>query len=324
MVMMRDCSSAIDLMAALRYLHLDVFAATPGGGNHLGVVIGADGWSSAEMQRFARWTALVETTFLLPPTEPNASYRVRIFMPHKEIPFAGHPSIGSAHAALDCGLAQPRDGLLWQECGAGILPIRAEGHGAARELLLHSPPSQIVATGHQAHPLLDAALAGIETGTLPPALVDGGRRWWLAELADEASLRAWQPDHAAIGALAQASDSMGLCVFARSAHADYQLVVRAFPAGVGVVEDPASGAANGLIAAYIASTEPHGLLAHGYRVSQGREVGHDARLVAHIDGASTWIGGRSHTVVDGNLDWICREIPAHAVTASGERLVRLG
>lgn len=290
-------------MTSLRYLHLDVFAATPGGGNHLGVVIGADGWSTAAMQRFARWTALVETTFLLPPTDPKASYRVRIFTPHKEIPFAGHPSIGSAHAALDGGLAAPRDGLLWQECGAGVLPIRVEGSGASRELLLQSPGERVLDTGHAAHPLLPAALAGIHPGKLSPALVDGGRRWWLAEVADEASLHAWQPDHSAIGALARASDSMGLCVFARSSVDDRQLIVRAFPAGVGIVEDPASGAANGLIAAYIVHAEPDGALARGYQVSQGREIGHDARLVVHIDGNTIWVGGHSHTVVDGTLDW---------------------
>ena len=255
------------------------------------------------MQRFARWTALVETTFLLPPTDPKASYRVRIFTPYKEIPFAGHPSIGSAHAVLACGLAETRDGLLWQECGAGVLPIRVEGNGPGRELLLQSPGERVLDTGPTAHPLLPAALSGIELGTLPPALVDGGRRWWLAEVADEASLRAWQPDHAAIGALAQASDSMGLCAFARSGHPDYQLVVRALPSGVGIVEDPASGAANGLIAAYIAHAEPHGMLARGYQVSQGREIGHDARLIVRIDGTSIWVGGRSHTVVDGTLEW---------------------
>lgn len=290
-------------MASLRYLHLDVFAATLGGGNHLGVVIGADGWSDQAMQRFARWTALVETTFLLPPTDPKASYRVRIFTPHKEIPFAGHPSIGSAQAVLACGLAETRDGLLWQECGAGVLPIRVEGNGPGRELLLQSPGERVLDTGPAAHSLLPAALAGIELGTLPPALVDGGRRWWLAEVADEASLRTWQPDHAAIGALAQASDSMGLCAFARSNHPDYQLVVRALPAGVGIVEDPASGAANGLIAAYIVHAEPHGALARGYQVSQGREIGHDARLIVRIDGTSIWVGGRSHTVIDGALEW---------------------
>ncbi|MCW8808782.1 MAG: PhzF family phenazine biosynthesis protein [Rhodanobacter sp.] len=299
-------------MASLRYLHLDVFAATLGGGNHLGVVIGADDWSTDDMQRFARWTALVETTFLLPPTDPKASYRVRIFTPHREIPFAGHPSIGSAHAALECGLAEARDGLLWQQCDAGVLPIRITGYGATRELMLKSPGERVLDTGRDAHPLLPASLTGIELGTLPPALVDGGRRWWLAEVADEASLRAWQPDHAAIGALAQASDSMGLCAFARArrespagaAQADYQLVVRAFPAGVGIIEDPASGAANGLLAAYIAQAEPFGSLARGYQVSQGREIGHDARLVVQIDTDAIWTGGRSHTVVDGTLDWI--------------------
>ena len=290
-------------MTPIRYLHLDVFAASHGGGNHLGVVTDARGWNDARMQRFARWNNLVETTFLLPPDDPKASYRVRIFTPHKEIPFAGHPSIGSAHAALQCGMAEPRDGLLWQECGAGVLPIRVEGHGASRELLLQSPGERVLDTGREAHPLLPSALAGIEPGALPPALVDGGRRWWLAEVADETSLRAWQPDHAAIGALAQASDSMGLCAFARSAGGAYQLVVRAFPAGVGIVEDPASGAANGLIAAYLAHAEPQGTLARGYRVSQGREIGHDARLVVQIVGSSIWVGGHSHTVVDGTLDW---------------------
>jgi PhzF family phenazine biosynthesis protein len=290
-------------MSLLRYLHLDVFAATAGGGNHLGVVVGAGHWDSLAMQRFARWTALVETTFLFAPDDPQASYRVRIFTPDKEIPFAGHPSIGSAHAALECGLAQPRDGLLWQECDAGVLPIRVEGSGTERELLLKSPGERVLRTGRDAHPLLAATLANIECGRLPPALVDGGRRWWLAELADEASLRAWQPDHAAILALARATDSMGLCVFARAARGDQRLVVRAFPAGVGIVEDPASGAANGLIAAYIAHAEPHGTLARGYQVSQGREIGHDAQLIVHIHSDTIWVGGRSHTVVDGSLDW---------------------
>lgn len=291
-------------MPALRYLHLDVFAATRGGGNHLGVVTDANGWSDAEMQRFARWTNLVETTFLLPAETAEASYRVRIFTPHKEIAFAGHPSIGSAHAVLDCGLAAPRDGVLWQQCLAGILPIRVEGDGDERQLLLKSPAAAIVAVGLDASPLLPAALAGIRTGQLAPALLSGGRRWWIVECANEAALRAWQPDHAAIGALAQASDSLGLCAFARSSAAGADpLVVRAFPAGVGIVEDPASGAANGLLAAYLAHAEPHGPLARGYSVSQGREIGHDARLLVRIDGADIWVGGRTHTIVDGKLHW---------------------
>ena len=290
-------------VARVRYLHLDVFAASPGGGNHLGVVLDAAHWSGAAMQRFARWNNLVETTFLLAPTQREASYRVRIFTPHQEIAFASHPSIGSAHAALECGAAQPREGLLWQECGAGILPLRVEGEGAARRLLLRPPLAQVMGTGPDARPLLASALAGTEAGALPPALVEGGRKWWLAEVASEAMLRAWQPDHAAIGALARATDSMGLCVFARAQASAPALAVRAFPAGVGITEDPASGAANGLIAAYLAQAEPAGPFAHGYTVSQGREVGHDAALIVEMNAGDVWVGGHTHTVVSGTLDW---------------------
>lgn len=292
-------------MDTFRYLHLDVFAASLGGGNHLGVVTDARGWSDAQMQRFARWTNLVETTFLLPPTAPSASYRVRMFTPKKEIAFAGHPSVGSAHAVLACGLAAPHDGLLWQECQAGVLPIRVQGDGGARQLLLRSPAASVLATGADAHPLLRAALAGVTTGGLTPALVDGGRRWWIVECADEVSLRGWQPDHAAIAALGKASDSMGICAFARSASSEgYQLAVRALASGAGIVEDPASGAANGLLAAYLAQAEPNGPLARGYAVSQGREIGYDARLLVQIDADSAvWVGGRTHTIVDGTLRW---------------------
>lgn len=290
-------------MSTFRYMHLDVFPATRGGGNHLGVVLGADAWDGAAMQRFAAWNDLVETTFLLAPTQPDASYRVRIFMPNREVPFAGHPSVGSAHAALVCGLAHSVDGLLRQECAAGVLPIRVEGHGAQRRLLLHNPAAEVLATGIDADPALAAAMGGIEPGVLPPALVAGGRRWWLAEVASEAMLRDWQPAWKAIAALARATDSFGLCVFARSTQPEYQLVVRAFAAYHGVTEDPASGAANGLIAAYIHHAEPAGPLGHGYAVSQGREVGHDAAMMVRIADDGIWVGGRTHTIVDGRLAW---------------------
>ena len=253
------------------------------------------------MQAFAAWTDLVETTFVLPPTSAEASYRLRIFTPTREIPFAGHPTIGSAHAVLDCGIARPIDGRLIQECGAGLLPIRVEGEGDARDLFLQAPAARVLREDPRDEPLLDAALAGATRGALPPAFVEGGRRWWIAEFADEASLRAWRPDHAAIGKLAQATDSLGVCAFARSRSAGYDLVVRALPAGVGIVEDPASGAANGLIAAWIAHAEPRGALAQGYRVSQGREIGHDAAIVIRIEDARIWVGGRTRTIVSGNV-----------------------
>src|SRR6185312_5201713 len=109
--------------------------------------------------------------------------------------------------------------------------------------------------------------------------------------------------HGASGALARATDSMGLCVFARGTSTTPVLVVRAFPAGVGITEDPASGAANGLIAAYLAKAEPAGPFAHAYVVSQGREIGHDAELIVRMEGGEVWVGGRTHTVVCGTLGW---------------------
>ncbi|MBB5206644.1 PhzF family phenazine biosynthesis protein [Chiayiivirga flava] len=291
-------------MTLSRYQQLDVFAARTGGGNPLGVVVDGAGFDAATMQRIAAWTGLVETTFLLPPTVPDASYRVRIFTPQREIPFAGHPSIGSAHAALDAGLAAPRGGRLVQECGAGLLPVLVEGDGPARRLSVQAPTATIVHDGETAAAELGALLDGLACGALGVALVEGGRRWWVAELADAAALRAWQPPHAAILALARRSDSLGLCVFAREPDAGHDLAVRAFPAGVGIVEDPASGAANGLIAAFIAQREPHGPLARGYRVSQGREIGHDARIDVRIDSTgAVWVGGRTNTMVTGTLDW---------------------
>jgi PhzF family phenazine biosynthesis protein len=293
---------------AIPYWQLDVFAERAGDGNPLAVVFDADDWPTADMQSFAAWADVVETTFVLAPTTPQASYRLRIFTPHREIAFAGHPTIGSAHAVLEAQRVQPLDGRLIQECGAGLLPILVEGEGAQRCLFVQAPRARILKEDTIGKRLLSGILHNLALGALPPAFVEGGRRWWLAELASETQLRAWQPDHAAIGELAKGSDSLGLCVFSRSSSADYDLVVRAFPAGVGIVEDPASGAANGLIAAYIATREPDGRLARRYRVSQGREIGRNARILVRIDADSAvWIGGRTQTVIRGLAHWPVRE-----------------
>lgn len=288
-----------------RFLQLDVFTEKAGGGNPLGVVLDAHEWSGERMQAFAAWVNLVETTFVLPPSTPQASYRARIFTPSREIPFAGHPTVGTAHAVIELGVAEPRDGVLVQECGAGNLPVRVEHDARGRLLSVEAPRAKVLREGLDDFALW-AVLDGVPLGRLPPAFVEGGRRWWLAELASEAALRAWQPDHTAIAMLARASGSLGLCAFARAPRgSEYDVVVRAFPSGVGIIEDPASGAANGLLAAYIAHREPGGPLARGYRVSQGREIGRDATLLIRIelDGA-VWVGGHVQTVLGpGQVFW---------------------
>ena len=291
-------------MTARRYVQLDVFADRPGAGNPLAVVLDAEGLDDATMQAIARWTRLPETTFVVAATTTDASYGIRIFSPRREVPFAGHPSVGTAHAVLDAGLASPRDGLLVQEGIAGRLPLRVEGTGPARTIAVRTPKARVMEVAAPNDPRLAEALRGLPLGTLPPALMDGGRRWWLAELSDEAALRAATPDWDAIGALAERTDTMGLCVFARSADPVYYLAVRAWVGAPARFEDAASGAANATLAAWLASQDALPSRDGFYRISQGREVGHDAIIELQVDAhGEVWSGGRVRTVVSGHIDW---------------------
>jgi PhzF family phenazine biosynthesis protein len=291
-------------MTQRRYVQLDVFADRPGAGNPLAVVLDAEGLDDAAMQAIARWTRLPETTFLFPATSPDASYGIRMFSPRREVPFAGHPSVGSAHVALDAGLAASRDGLLVQEGIAGRLPLRVLGEGRRRTIAVRTPRASVMEIASADDPRLRDALRGLPLGALPPALLDGGRRWWLVELRDETSLRAATPDWNAIATLAQATGSMGVCVFARSDDPVYYLAVRAWVGAPAQFEDAASGAANATLAAWLASQDALPSPDGRYRISQGREVGHDAIIELHVDDAGeVWSGGRARTVVSGTIDW---------------------
>jgi PhzF family phenazine biosynthesis protein len=287
-----------------RYRQVDVFADHPGAGNPLAVVLDAAGLDDDAMQAIARWTRLPETTFVFPPTSPGASYGLRIFSPRREVPFAGHPSVGTAHVVLDAGLAMPRDDVLVQEGIAGLLPLRVAGSGRARTIAVRTPRARVGEIANADDPRLAPALRRLPLGALPPALMDGGRRWWIVEIESEAALRAANPDWAAIAHLAQATDSMGLCAFARSDDPVYYLAVRAWVGAPAQFEDAASGAANATLAAWLAAQDalpgPTGF----YRVSQGREVGHDAIIELQVDAAGdVWSGGRACTIVRGEIDW---------------------
>ena len=287
-----------------RYMQLDVFASRPGAGNPLAVVLDAQGLDAATMQAIARWTRLPETTFVFPPTAPEATHAIRIFSPRREVPFAGHPSVGTAYALLDAGLVTPRDGLLVQEGIAGNLPLRVHGTGAARTVAVRTPRARVQDIAAPDDARLTAALSGLDLGTLPPVLMDGGRRWWLVELASEAHLRGVEPNWDAIAALAEASHSMGLFVYARSHDPVYYYAVRAFVGAPARFEDAASGAANATLAAWLA--DRHALPGTGgfYRASQGREVGHDAIIELTVDAdGEVWSGGRAACVVKGELEW---------------------
>jgi len=288
-----------------RYLQLDVFADRPGAGNPLAVVLDAEGLDDATMQAIARWTRLPETTFVFAPTQAGADYRVRMFSPRREVPFAGHPSVGTASVVLDAGLATPRGGLLWQEGAAGVLPLAVRGAGPQRTLAVCTPRARVVEVAQADDARLAPALRGMSTGALPPALMDGGRRWWLAELRDEACLRNATPDWDAVEKLAESTGTMGLCAFARADPGTaYDLVVRAFVGAPARFEDAASGAANATLAAWLHHNNRLPGRDGSYLVSQGREVGFDARLELRVDAeGDVWSGGHVCNVVRGTIDW---------------------
>lgn len=287
-----------------RYLQLDVFADRPGAGNPLAVVLDAEGLDDAAMQAIARWTRLPETTFVFAPATPQASYGIRIFSPRREVPFAGHPSVGTAHAVLEEGVASAQDGMLVQQGLAGLLPLRVRGEGRARTIAVRTPPSQVLDVVASGDVRLSPVLRGWRLGPLPPALMEGGRRWWLVELADEVDLRALTPDWNAVAQLAQDSDSMGVCAFARCRGQAYDLAVRAFVGAPAQFEDAASGAANATLAAWLSSRDALPGTDGSYLVSQGREVGHDALLRMQVDADNAvWSGGHACTVVRGVIDW---------------------
>ena len=291
-------------MAPRPFVQADVFADRPGAGNPLAVVLDAAGLDDAAMQAIARWTRLPETTFVLPPTRPGASYALRMFSPKKEVPFAGHPSVGTAHAVLEAGLAEPRAGLLLQEGVAGLLPLRVDMDAGVRRIAIRTPRAQLVETAEARGARLAEALDWLPAGALPPALMDGGRRWWLAEARDEASLRSALPDWDSIAALARATASMGVLAFARCHGQDYQVAARAFVGGPALFEDAASGAANATLAAWLALRDALPGSGGHYQVSQGREVGHDARLHMQVDAdGEVWSGGQVVSVVRGTIDW---------------------
>ncbi|KAB7772007.1 PhzF family phenazine biosynthesis protein [Xanthomonas maliensis] len=291
-------------MSKHRYLQLDVFAATPGGGNPLGVVLNAGELSATQMQQLAAWLNLSETVFFLPVSAAGADYHIRIFTPRSELPFAGHPSVGAAWAAATHGLVPYRaDGLLYQQCAAGVLPVEVFDRHGALQVRLRTPRARALSVSATHAPLLDAASAGLRNAGAPPALWSNGPNWWLLELADAAAVRSAQPDLAAIARLSEASDAVGLAIYAAGDEAA-DLVVRAFCPADGIAEDPVTGSANACIGARLHEEGRLPGAASRYLASQGREVGRDGHVWVEVDAkGEVWIGGATQPVIAGHLDW---------------------
>lgn len=277
-------------MPTLDFMQVDVFSSSPLKGNPLAVVIAADDLDEARMAAFARWTNLSETTFLLRPAAAAADYRVRIFTPGGELPFAGHPTLGSCHVWLAAG-GKPQATEVVQECPAGLIRIRRGG----RQLAFAAPP--LLRSGMPDSGLLERVAEGLRMprdAIRDAQWVDNGPGWLAVMLATRAEVLALRPDMAALGNL-----KIGVvapCDPAADGGVHYE--VRAFVPGLGVPEDPVTGSLNAGLAQWLIGA---GHAPDTYVVSQGTALGREGRVHVQRSGADIWIGGETAVCIEGRV-----------------------
>ena len=277
----------------LPFRQVDVFSAEPWLGNPLAVVHDADGVSDQEMARFARWTNLSETTFLCAPTDPAADYRVRIWTTTGELPFAGHPTIGSAHAWLEAG-GVPRGEVLVQECGAGLVDVRR-----SPRLGFAAPP--LVRSGPVDADLRQRIVRGLgidDASVEDMAWIDNGPGWVGVDLGSAEAVLDVVPDIAAFTDLKVTV--LGRWGDARAAELGADVEVRAFFAdGRDFAEDPVTGSANAGLAQWLIGTSA---LPTSYTSRQGSVIGREGRVRIDADGDRVWVSGDAVTRILGEVD----------------------
>jgi PhzF family phenazine biosynthesis protein len=276
----------------MRFSQVDVFSAEPLLGNPVAVVHDAAGVTDEQMAAFARWTNLSETTFLLPPTDPAADYRLRIWTPGGELPFAGHPTLGSAHAWLEAGGA-PAGPDVVQECGAGLVRIRRSAADVGDRLAFAAPPlmrSGPVDPADLAHAC--RALRVAEADVVAAEWIDNGPGWLGVLLADAAAVLALEPDWTAFG-------DLKVGVVGPYAAGPLAVELRAFCPGYGMPEDPVTGSLNAGVGQWLAGSR----LPVSYVASQGTVLGRAGRVhVDTVDG-EIWVGGDTSTTVTGSVSF---------------------
>src|SRR5512139_426078 len=270
-------------MSPRRFKQVDVFTARPFFGNPVAVVLDADGLGADQMQAFAAWTNLSETTFVQSPTAPGAHYRLRIFTPKGELPFAGHPTIGSAHAVLESSMVPPNTAHMTQECGAGLLPIRIEDAPDGRRIFVKAPQAKIRGGDSALKQQAEMALRARLSDQSHPLLVDVGPVWLVAELADAAAVHALAPDMAAIAHLSLDLSIAGITAFGLTGRQPDAVYTRSFAPAFNVPEDPVCGSGNASVGAFLAHFEKLGATGETYVAHQGNEVGRDGAIMVTVN-----------------------------------------
>ena len=288
-------------MNALPFKQVDVFTRKPFSGNPVAVILNAEKLAAAQMQRIAAWTNLSETTFVFPPSTGAADYRLRIFTPKQELPFAGHPTIGSAHAVMESGFAAPRAGRLRQECMAGIIELTVDSNPHGDLIFVRAPQPKIGAVEQNQARRLSAALGIASDAAIQYLRIDVGVVWLVGDLGAAEKVAAVQPKLDEIRALSEESHSSGVTVFGRARDGRTRLQLRSFAPLLGVAEDPVCGSGNASVAAYLIHTGLIREIGAEYRARQGMEVGRDGEVAVRVDNDMIDFGGCAVTCVKGEL-----------------------
>jgi PhzF family phenazine biosynthesis protein len=290
-------------MTCIPFKTVDVFTTVPFKGNPVAVVLDASGLSTAQMQQIASWTNLSETTFIVPVTMEGADYHVRIFTPGAELPFAGHPTIGTAHALLEAGMVRAKDGGLLQQCGAGLvrLTVQQEGQGAPWIAFELPAPSLTALDPRQAEQLESILRADLEVNSMP-YLVDVGARWVVAQLTSARAVLACEPDLQRMKAQDIQGRHTGVVIFGQhDPGSTAGIEVRAFAPAHGVNEDPVCGSGTGAVAAYLRHTGQLDSFGRDLLATQGEMVGRAGLLRLAIADDAIRVGGTALTCIDGTL-----------------------
>ncbi|MGW1441305.1 PhzF family phenazine biosynthesis protein [Serratia rhizosphaerae] len=285
------------------YKQVDVFTTSPLQGNPLAVILEAEGLDEAQMLALARWTNLSETTFVFKPTHPAADYRVRIFTPEKELPFAGHPTLGTAHALLEAGLVTKQPGVMMQECGVGLVAVNILPEGtlafAAPEVTLRT------LTVEERQQLAADFQPAVMATEILPVVADMGIRWLMVRMPDAQSCLAMTPNQAMIKKMQIDYQVDGVVIYGAYPSgdpADYE--IRAFLVEWDkLVEDPVTGSANACLARLLQTNNfpDGGVTAQGYQVRQGTQLHREGRVSVSFIRDEPWIGGQSCTLIEGVL-----------------------
>ena len=287
-------------MSVVAFKQVDVFASQAFKGNPVAVIMDASTLTSEQMQAIANWTNLSETTFVLPATDSQADYQVRIFTPQNELPFAGHPTIGTAHALLEAGLITAKEGKLVQQCSAGLVALTVS---ELNHISFELPQPKITPLDTtQTQKLAEILKCQIDT-QWNAALVDVGARWVVLQAVNAEAVLATQPDFAALKQHDLEMKVGGATVYGFYENNDEQkhIEVRSFAPSIGINEDPVCGSGNGSVASFI---RYHGILpAQNDQVmsSQGRVLGRDGQLQLNLYQDKILVGGSAVTCIDGTI-----------------------